>query len=100
MAVTKKTSERYRIPLYQLVLSQDTITDDVLRHKWEGSGTEEDPYLVDWLHEDARDPHQMQRLAQVVDYTSPSGLVLVNHVCFLPSFSSEPPDSGTIWCQR
>ncbi|KAJ5124898.1 uncharacterized protein N7515_008723 [Penicillium bovifimosum] len=57
---TTKSSKRYRIPLYQLVLSQDSITDDVLQHKWDGSGTEEDPYLVDWLHEDARDPHQMQ----------------------------------------
>ncbi|KAJ5555715.1 hypothetical protein N7535_008148 [Penicillium sp. DV-2018c] len=57
---TTKSGERYRIPLYQLVLSQDSITDDVLQHRWEGSGTEEDPYLVDWLHEDARDPHQMQ----------------------------------------
>jgi MFS family permease len=60
MSTTEKRGERYRIPLYQLVLSQDTITDDVLQHKWDGSGTEEDPYLVDWLHEDARDPHQMQ----------------------------------------
>jgi MFS family permease len=42
------------------VLSQDTITDDVLHHQWEGSGTEEDPFLVDWLTEDSRDPHQMQ----------------------------------------
>jgi MFS family permease len=60
MAVTKESSEPYRITLYQLVLSPDIITDDVLHHKWEGSGTEEDPYLVDWLHEDARDPHQLQ----------------------------------------
>ncbi|KAJ5680078.1 hypothetical protein N7536_011217 [Penicillium majusculum] len=60
MPATEKTSNRFRIPLYQLVLSQDIITDDVLNHEWEGNGTVEDPYLVDWLHEDARDPHQMQ----------------------------------------
>ncbi|KAF4769472.1 hypothetical protein HAV15_008625 [Penicillium sp. str.  len=60
MPATEKTSNRFRIPLYQLVLSQDIITDDVLNHEWEGNGTAEDPYLVDWLHEDARDPHQMQ----------------------------------------
>ncbi|KAJ5781133.1 hypothetical protein N7457_006293 [Penicillium paradoxum] len=59
MANTENTRERLHIPLYQLVLSQDIITEDVLRHKWEGNGTERDPYLVDWLHEDARDPHQM-----------------------------------------
>lgn len=60
MSTTEKTSNSFRIPLYQLVLSQDIITDDVLNHEWEGNGTAEDPYLVDWLHEDARDPHQMQ----------------------------------------
>ncbi|CAG8926228.1 unnamed protein product [Penicillium salamii] len=60
MSAPRKPKSRQRIPLYQLVLSQDTITDDVLRHHWEGSGTEEDPYLVEWLVEDSRDPHQMQ----------------------------------------
>ncbi|KAJ6159699.1 hypothetical protein N7497_004236 [Penicillium chrysogenum] len=60
MSAINKTSGRFRIPLYQLVLSQDTITDDVVSHEWEGNGTPEDPYLVDWLHEDAPNPHQMQ----------------------------------------
>ncbi|CAI7658268.1 unnamed protein product [Penicillium crustosum] len=60
MSSTDKARNRFRIPLYRLVLSQDIITDDVLNHEWEGNGTAEDPYLVDWLHEDARDPHQMQ----------------------------------------
>ena len=55
-----KAPKRYRIPLYQLVLSQDTITDDILHHKWDGEGTTDNPYLVEWLSEDPRDPHQMQ----------------------------------------
>ncbi|KAJ5520890.1 Major facilitator superfamily domain general substrate transporter [Penicillium fimorum] len=55
-----KTNSYFRIPLYQLVLSQDIITDDVFNHEWEGDGTAENPYLVHWLHKDARDPHQMQ----------------------------------------
>jgi hypothetical protein len=61
MATTdSKTSQRSRLPLYRLVLSQSTITDDVLEHQWEGEGTTESPYLVEWLHDDPRDPHQMQ----------------------------------------
>ncbi|KAJ5881115.1 uncharacterized protein N7473_012168 [Penicillium subrubescens] len=55
-----KTSQRPRLPLYRLVVSQSTITDDVLEHQWEGEGTTESPYLVEWLHDDPRDPHQMQ----------------------------------------
>ncbi|CAG7924288.1 unnamed protein product [Penicillium olsonii] len=60
MSAPEKSNSRLRIPLHQLVLSQNTITDDILHHQWEGSGTEEDPYLVEWLVEDPRDPHQMQ----------------------------------------
>lgn len=60
VSATGKPSTHLRIPLYQLVLSQDTVTDDVLNHEWDGSGTEQDPYLVEWLLEDSRDPHQMQ----------------------------------------
>ncbi|KAI9037183.1 MFS transporter [Aspergillus affinis] len=51
---------REHIPLHRLVLSQTTITDSVLEHQWEGEGTHESPYLVEWLPEDPRDPHQMQ----------------------------------------
>ncbi|KAJ5340897.1 hypothetical protein N7541_010021 [Penicillium brevicompactum] len=60
VSATGKPITRLRIPLYQLVLSQDTVTDDVLNHEWDGSGREQDPYLVEWLLEDSRDPHQMQ----------------------------------------
>ncbi|KAJ6024066.1 hypothetical protein N7540_004863 [Penicillium herquei] len=52
--------QRTRLPLYKLVLSQSTITDDILEHQWDGDGTTESPYLVEWVHNDPRDPHQMQ----------------------------------------
>lgn len=55
-----KIYQRHRFPLYKLVLSQSTITKEVLEHQWEGDGTTESPYLVEWLHDDPRDPHQMQ----------------------------------------
>ncbi|KAJ5281481.1 Major facilitator superfamily domain general substrate transporter [Penicillium angulare] len=60
MSTTGKSIPSSQLSLYQLVLSQDTIADNVLHHHWEGAGTEEDPYLVDWLSVDVRDPHQMQ----------------------------------------
>ncbi|PYH94538.1 MFS general substrate transporter [Aspergillus ellipticus CBS 707.79] len=50
---------RSPIPLYKLVCSQSTITDEILHHKWEGNGTPDSPYLVEWMHNDPRDPHQM-----------------------------------------
>lgn len=43
----------------KFVLSQTLITDDVLKHKYAGTGTDEDPYVVDWIPGDARNPMTM-----------------------------------------
>ena len=33
-----------------------TKFDDILNHHYSGSGTDEDPYIVDWLPADREDP--------------------------------------------
>lgn len=33
-----------------------TPFEDILDHHYKGSGTDEDPYIVDWLRDDAEDP--------------------------------------------
>jgi Ca2+/H+ antiporter len=38
------------------VLSQAGITQDVEAAEYKGSGTEEDPYIVDWITQDPRNP--------------------------------------------
>jgi MFS family permease len=40
----------------RLVVSQSHITSQVLEHQYSGSGTEEDPYIVEFLHNDPRNP--------------------------------------------
>ncbi|KAF8848819.1 MFS general substrate transporter [Acephala macrosclerotiorum] len=40
----------------RLVASQSHITPQVLEHQYSGSGTEEDPYIVEFLHNDPRNP--------------------------------------------
>ncbi|KAI9731935.1 MAG: hypothetical protein M1834_004386 [Cirrosporium novae-zelandiae] len=40
----------------KLVASQAFVTKEVLEYKYAGSGTEEDPYLVEFLHNDPRNP--------------------------------------------
>jgi MFS family permease len=40
----------------RLVVSQSHITPQVLEHQYSGSGTEEDPYIVEFLHNDPRNP--------------------------------------------
>ncbi|KAK5050108.1 MFS siderochrome iron transporter 1 [Exophiala bonariae] len=44
------------IPHWRLVASQSLITDEVLNHRYEGSGTAKDPYVVEFIAHDPRNP--------------------------------------------
>ncbi|OTB04128.1 hypothetical protein M426DRAFT_320975 [Hypoxylon sp. CI-4A] len=44
---------------FQLVLSQTHMTPEVINHAYPGSGTEQDPYLVDWIPGDAKNPYEI-----------------------------------------
>ncbi|TWU70638.1 hypothetical protein ED733_000411 [Metarhizium rileyi] len=44
----------HKIPYWRLIIDQAGVTHDVLHHKYPGSGTEEDPYLVQWIPNDPR----------------------------------------------
>lgn len=41
---------------YALMTDQGAITSDILNHEYEGSGTEDDPYMVTWILNDPRNP--------------------------------------------
>ncbi|KAK2931013.1 hypothetical protein FoTM2_008523 [Fusarium oxysporum f. sp. vasinfectum] len=43
---------RTRIPYWRLVADQAGITPEVQNYKYDGSGTEEDPYRVKWIPND------------------------------------------------
>lgn len=45
-----------KLPYWRLVIDQAGITPEVANHKYAGSGTDEDPYLVHWIPNDPRDP--------------------------------------------
>ena len=45
-----------RIPYFQQVWSKSGITPEVQKWEWQGSGTEEDPYVVGWIENDPRNP--------------------------------------------
>lgn len=45
-----------RIPHWRMVIDQAGVTPEVLDHKYPGSGTEEDPYLISWIPDDPRNP--------------------------------------------
>lgn len=44
------------LPGWRLLLSQRNVTDAIVNHHYGGNGTAEDPYRVEWLHDDPIDP--------------------------------------------
>jgi hypothetical protein len=47
-----------KISYKALLLDQGVLTQEILHHKYDGSGTQEDPYAVTWLDQDPRNPMQ------------------------------------------
>jgi len=45
-----------RIPYWRLVADQGVVTPEILNYPYAGSGTEEDPYVVQWIPNDPRNP--------------------------------------------
>jgi len=47
---------------WRVVASHSLITENVLTHKYAGAGTEEDPYVVDFIPHDPRNPMNFSQL--------------------------------------
>lgn len=45
-----------QIPHFRQVLSKSGITSEVRDWQYDGSGTAEDPYVVEWIENDPRNP--------------------------------------------
>ena len=50
-----------QMPYWRLVTSQTLITQEVLEHKYTGAGTDQDPFLVEFLDHDARNPMRLSK---------------------------------------
>lgn len=50
-----------KVPHWRLVWSQTLITDAVANHKYKGSGTEDDPYIVEYIPNDPRNPMEFSQ---------------------------------------
>lgn len=51
-----------KVPHWRLVWSQTLITDAVANHKYKGSGTSDDPYVVEFIPNDPRNPMEWTQL--------------------------------------
>lgn len=58
----KHISPSENVPFWRVVASQSLVTDAVLNHPYKGSGTESDPYVVDYIPNDPRNPLEFSKL--------------------------------------
>ncbi|KAJ5730681.1 uncharacterized protein N7483_005189 [Penicillium malachiteum] len=48
-----------KVPYWRLLTEPGVVTQEVVDHPYAGSGTEEDPYVVQWMPNDFRNPLQL-----------------------------------------
>ncbi|BCS30171.1 MFS transporter [Aspergillus puulaauensis] len=66
------------ISFWRLMTDQHVVTHDIVDHKYPGSGTESDPYVVSWIPDDPRNPMNfaMARKVLIVFATGFSALII------------------------
>ena len=47
------------VPFWRLIADPGVVTQEVVDHPYAGSGTEDDPYVVQWMSKDFRNPLQL-----------------------------------------
>ncbi|RBR20119.1 uncharacterized protein FIESC28_05398 [Fusarium coffeatum] len=50
-----------RAPYLSLMLDNGWVDQDIINHRYPGSGTDEDPFIIGWTHNDPRDPMQFSQ---------------------------------------
>lgn len=45
-----------RIPYWRMIVDQGAVTAEIIQHPYKGSGTEHDPFVVEWIPNDPRYP--------------------------------------------
>jgi len=74
---------------YHYAFSHSLLTNEVINHPYEGSGTEEDPYVVNFAPNDPRNPRTWSRVKRW-------GLVLMVSVATLAVAFASTAYSGSI----
>jgi multidrug resistance protein len=52
----------HKVPFWRIVASQTLITDAVVNHPYKGSGTEDDPFIVEYIPNDPRNPMEFSEV--------------------------------------
>ncbi|KAF9695801.1 hypothetical protein EKO04_005949 [Ascochyta lentis] len=74
-------SGREGISHWKMILDQGVVTNDIVNWEYEGSGTEEDPYAVEWLPNDPRNPMTFAKTKKWIMAIAVANSVLVVSFC-------------------
>ncbi|KIW06665.1 uncharacterized protein PV09_02371 [Verruconis gallopava] len=83
---------------WRILIDQSITTPEIESHVYPGSGTVEDPYRIDWLPNDPRNPMQFPTWYKWMITLSMAGAVLAVSLCssaFSSGFTSLLRDFGT-----
>lgn len=74
-------SGREGISHWQMITDQGVVTREIINYDYEGAGTEEDPYVVEWIDNDPRNPMTWAKSKKWIMAIAVANSVLVVSFC-------------------
>lgn len=74
-------SGREGISHWQMITDQGVVTREIINYDYEGAGTEEDPYVVEWIDNDPRNPMTWPKTKKWIIALAVANSVLVVSFC-------------------
>lgn len=74
-------SGRQGISHWKMITDQGVVTDDIVNWEYDGEGTEEDPFVVEWIDNDPRNPMTFSKTKKWIMAITVANSVLVVSFC-------------------
>ncbi|KAF1829313.1 benomyl/methotrexate resistance protein [Decorospora gaudefroyi] len=74
-------SGRQGISHWKMITDQGVVTKEIINYDYEGQGTEEDPYVVEWIDNDPRNPMTWPKTKKWIMAIAVANSVLVVSFC-------------------
>ncbi|KAK2685551.1 hypothetical protein QWA68_015416 [Fusarium oxysporum] len=74
-------SGRESISHWKMITNQGVVTKEIVHWNYEGSGTEYDPYVVEWIKDDPRNPTQWTQTKKWLQVMAVSNSIFVVTFC-------------------
>lgn len=96
---TRSVSKRKGPPHWHVVASHALVAPAVLHHHYNGSGTKEDPYMVEFIPDDPRNPMKLFNGEEMVNHTPSCCCYISSGICLFRLHRRYPSNHPAIWNQ-